>query len=122
MRGELLQFSNGAALITTVTTPVRGAARHDRAAGRDPGIRAASWPSERCANWARPPLHCTAKRAFAAKTGGIDWIIAVEGNAAQLLEGAASAGIPRDRLSSLPLPTTPRRTCRIFCSLEIFCW
>ena len=36
--------------------------------------------------------------AYAARTGSIDWIIGVEGNAAELVEGAANAGISRDRL------------------------
>jgi UDP-N-acetylmuramoyl-tripeptide--D-alanyl-D-alanine ligase len=35
---------------------------------------------------------------YAAKTGAVDWIIGVEGQASELIEGAASAGIPRDRL------------------------
>jgi UDP-N-acetylmuramoyl-tripeptide--D-alanyl-D-alanine ligase len=35
---------------------------------------------------------------YAAKTGAIDWVIGVEGQASELIEGAASAGILRDRL------------------------
>jgi len=34
----------------------------------------------------------------AAKTGKIDFIVGVAGDAAQLIAGAANAGIPRDRL------------------------
>ena len=36
--------------------------------------------------------------SFAAKTGAIDWVVGVEGDAGQLIEAAASAGIPRDHL------------------------
>ena len=32
---------------------------------------------------------------FAAKTGRVDWIIGVEGDAAQIIEGAVTAGFPR---------------------------
>src|SRR5258706_6941691 len=100
MRGELLQFSNGAALINDSynSSP---AALHAMMAllAATPGFRrrilAAGEMRELGATSAE--LHSEAG-AFAAKTGAIDWIIGVEGNAAQLLEGAASAGIPRDRL------------------------
>src|SRR5882724_3047188 len=100
MRGELLQFSNGAALINDSynSSP---AALHAMTAllAATPGFRrrilAAGEMRELGATSAA--LHSEAG-AFAAKTGAIDWIIGVEGDAAQLLEGAASAGIPRDRL------------------------
>src|SRR5882757_8661595 len=100
MRGELLRFSNGAALINDSynSSP---AALHAMTAllAATPGFRrrilAAGEMRELGATSAA--LHSEAG-AFAAKTGAVDWIIAVEGNAAQLLEGAASAGIPRDRL------------------------
>jgi len=100
MRGELLQFSNGAALIndsynsspaaleamTGLLAATPGFRRRILAAGemRELGETSAQ-------------LHRQAG-AFAAKTGVIDWIIGVEGNAAQLIEGAASAGISRDHL------------------------
>jgi UDP-N-acetylmuramoyl-tripeptide--D-alanyl-D-alanine ligase len=100
MRGELLQFSNGAALIndsynsspaalqamTALLAATPGFRRRILAAGemRELGETSAE-------------LHREAG-AYAAKTGMVDWIIGVEGNASKLLEGAASAGIPRDHL------------------------
>ena len=100
MRGELLQFSDGAALIndsynsspaaleamTALLAATPGFRRRILAAGEMRELGAASAEFHRDAG------------VYAAKTGTIDWIIAVEGNAAQLIEGAASAGIPRDRL------------------------
>jgi UDP-N-acetylmuramoyl-tripeptide--D-alanyl-D-alanine ligase len=32
---------------------------------------------------------------FAAETGKIDWVVGVEGDAAQIVEGAVAAGLPR---------------------------
>ena len=100
MRGELLQFSNGAALIndsynsspaalqamTALLAATPGFRRRVLAAGemRELGETSAQ-------------LHREAG-IYAAKTGAIDWIIGVEGQALELIEGAASAGIPRDRL------------------------
>ena len=100
MRGELLQFSNGAALINDSynSSPAALQAMTSLLAAT-PGFRrrilAAGEMRELGATSAR--LHREAG-SFAAKTGAIDWIIGVEGDAAQLIEGAASAGIPRDRL------------------------
>jgi len=100
MRGELLQFSNGAALIndsynsspaalqamTALLAATPGFKRRILAAGEMRELGATS-----------AELHREAGR-FAGTTGAIDWIIGVEGHAAQLLAGAASAGIPQDRL------------------------
>ena len=41
-----------------------------------------------------PQLHREAG-SFAAKTGKIDWVIGVEGDAAQIVEGAVAAGVPQ---------------------------
>jgi UDP-N-acetylmuramoyl-tripeptide--D-alanyl-D-alanine ligase len=97
MRGELLRFSNGAALINdsynsspaalhamiTVLAATPNYRRRILAAGemRELGKTSAQ-------------LHREAG-AFAAKTGKIDWVIAVEGDAAQLIEGAVAGGVPR---------------------------
>jgi UDP-N-acetylmuramoyl-tripeptide--D-alanyl-D-alanine ligase len=100
MRGELLRFSNGAALIndsynsspaalqamTSLLAATPGFRRRILAAGEMRELGATS-----------AQLHQDAG-SFAAKTGSIDWIIGVEGDAAQLVEGASAAGIPRDRL------------------------
>ena len=41
-----------------------------------------------------PALHCAAGE-FAAKTGKIDWVVGVAGDAAQIVEGAVAAGVPK---------------------------
>jgi UDP-N-acetylmuramoyl-tripeptide--D-alanyl-D-alanine ligase len=100
MRGELLRFSNGAALIndsynsspaalqamTALLAATPGFRRRILAAGemRELGETSAQ-------------LHEDAG-TFAAKTGRIDWIVGVGGNASQIIEGAGAAGFPRDRL------------------------
>ncbi len=97
MRGELLRFSNGAALINdsynsspaalhamvAVLAATPNFQRRILAAGEMRELGAAS-----------PALHFEAG-VFAAKTGKVDWIIGVEGDAEEILEGAASAGVPR---------------------------
>src|SRR5437879_5755662 len=100
MRGELLQFSNGAALINDSYNSSPAALQAMMALlAATPGFRrrilAAGEMRELGATSAE--LHREAG-AYAATTGTIDWIIGVEGDAAQLLEGAAKGGIPRDRL------------------------
>src|SRR5579863_5700339 len=100
MRGELLRFTNGAALINDSynSSP---AALHAmiKVLAATPNYRrrilAAGEMRELGATSAQ--LHREAGK-FAAKTGAIDWVVGVEGDAAQLIEGAAAAGIPRDRL------------------------
>jgi UDP-N-acetylmuramoyl-tripeptide--D-alanyl-D-alanine ligase len=100
MRGELLRFSNGAALIndsynsspaalqamTALLAATPGFRRRILAAGemRELGTTSAQ-------------LHREAG-VYAAQTAAVDWIIGVDGNAAQMIEGAASAGIPREHL------------------------
>src|SRR2546427_12886439 len=97
MRGELLRFSNGAALIndsynsspaalqamTELLAATPNFRRRILAAGEMRELGAAS-----------PELHREAGQ-FAAKTGKIDWIIGVAGDAAQIVESAAAAGLPR---------------------------
>jgi UDP-N-acetylmuramoyl-tripeptide--D-alanyl-D-alanine ligase len=43
-----------------------------------------------------PQLHHDAGK-FAAQAGKIDWVIGVEGDAAQIVEGAVAAGVPRSQ-------------------------
>ena len=52
---------------------------------------------------ASPELHREAGQ-FAAKTGKIDWIIGVAGDAAQIVEGAVAAGLPRERAKFFATP------------------
>ena len=100
MRGELLHFSNGAALIndsynsspaalqamTALLAATPGYQRKILAAGEMRELGETSGELHRAAG------------AYAAKTGAIDWIIGVERDAAQLIEGAANAGVPREQL------------------------
>jgi len=97
MRGELLRFSNGAALINdsynsspaalhamvSVLAATPNFRRRILAAGEMRELGAAS-----------PALHYEAG-IFTAKTGKVDWIVGVEGDAEQIVEGAVSAGFPR---------------------------
>ena len=41
---------------------------------------------------------------FAAKTGKVDYVIGVQGDAAEIVEGAVAAGIPRDRTKFFSAP------------------
>jgi UDP-N-acetylmuramoyl-tripeptide--D-alanyl-D-alanine ligase len=106
MRGELLQFSNGAALIndsynsspaalqamTELLAATPNFKRRILAAGemRELGISS-------------PALHREAGQ-FAAKTGKIDWIIGVTGDAVQLVEGAVAAGFSRSKAKFFATP------------------
>jgi UDP-N-acetylmuramoyl-tripeptide--D-alanyl-D-alanine ligase len=96
MRGELLRFSNGAALINDSynSSP---AALHAMikvlAATPDYKRRILAAGEMRELGATSPELHREAGRA-AAQTGTIDWVIGVEGDAAQIVEGAVDAGVP----------------------------
>jgi UDP-N-acetylmuramoyl-tripeptide--D-alanyl-D-alanine ligase len=97
MRGELLKLSNGAALIndsynsspaalqamTGVLAATPGYRRRILAAGEMRELGATS-----------PELHRVAGE-FATKSGSIDWVVGVAGDAAQIVEAAIAAGIPK---------------------------
>ncbi len=97
MRGELLRFSNGAALIndsynsspaalhamTALLAATPGFQRRILAAGEMRELGATSGELHREAG------------AAAAKSAKIDWIIGVAGDAAQIIEGAVAAGFQR---------------------------
>jgi len=97
MRGELLRFTNGAALINDSynSSP---AALHAmiKVLAATPNYRrrilAAGEMRELGATSAE--LHREAGKSAAA-TGKIDWVVGVEGDAAQIVEGAVAGGIPR---------------------------
>jgi UDP-N-acetylmuramoyl-tripeptide--D-alanyl-D-alanine ligase len=106
MRGELLQFSNGAALIndsynsspaalqamTELLVATPNFRRRILAAGEMRELGTAS-----------PQLHREAGQ-LAAKTGKIDWIVGVAGDAAQIVEGAVAAGFPRAQTKFFTAP------------------
>ena len=97
MRGELLRFSNGAALIndsynsspaalhamTALLAATPGFHRRILAAGEMRELGATSGELHREAG------------AAAAKSGKVDWILGVAGDAAQIIEGAVAAGFDR---------------------------
>ena len=97
MRGELLRFSNGAALINdsynsspaalhamiSVLANTGNFRRRILAAGEMRELGAAS-----------PDLHREAG-SYAGKTGKVDWVIGVAGDAQHIVEGAVAAGVPR---------------------------
>src|ERR1700676_3790587 len=97
MRGELLRFTNGAALINDSynSSP---AALHAMisvlAATPDYRRRGLAAGEMRGLGQTPQQLHREAGN-FAAKTGKVDWIIGVAGDALQVVEGAVAAGLPR---------------------------
>jgi UDP-N-acetylmuramoyl-tripeptide--D-alanyl-D-alanine ligase len=97
MRGELLRLNNGAALINDSynSSP---AALHAMigvlAATPDCRRRILAAGEMRELGQTSAQLHREAGN-FAAKTGKIDWVIGVEGDAAQIVEGAVDAGVPK---------------------------
>jgi UDP-N-acetylmuramoyl-tripeptide--D-alanyl-D-alanine ligase len=97
MRGELLRFSNESALINDSynSSP---AALHAMVAvlAATPNFhrRILAAGEMRELGPASPMLHREAG-IFTAKTGKVDWVIGVEGDAKEIVEGAVSAGIPR---------------------------
>jgi len=106
MRGELVRFTNGFALIndaynsspaaleamTTLLASTPGFRRRILAAGemRELGLSSAQ-------------LHREGGE-FAAKTGKIDFVLGVQGDAAQIVEGAVAGGLPRERTKFFATP------------------
>src|SRR5271155_1610977 len=99
MRGELLRFTNGASLINDSynSSP---AALHAMisvlAATPDYRRRILAAGEMRELGKTSPQLHREAG-GFAAKTGKVDWVVGVAGDAAQIVEGAVAAGVPRSQ-------------------------
>jgi UDP-N-acetylmuramoyl-tripeptide--D-alanyl-D-alanine ligase len=103
MRGELVQLTNGAALIndsynsspaalqsmTAVLAATTGYRRRILAAGEMRELGRTS------AELHREAGHFAAR--LASKAGKIDWVIGVAGDAAQIVEGAIAAGLPRSQ-------------------------
>jgi UDP-N-acetylmuramoyl-tripeptide--D-alanyl-D-alanine ligase len=106
MRGELLRFSNGAALIndsynsspaalqamTELLAATPNYRRRILAAGE---MRELGSPSKE--------LHREAGK-FAAKTGKLDWIIGVSGDAAEIVKGAVASGFSADQTKFFETP------------------
>ena len=104
MRGQVLRFSSGAALINDSYNSSPAALHAMIAAlAATPGYRrrilAAGEMRE--LGQSSPQLHREAG-LFAAKTGKVDWVVGVEGDAAGLVEGAVAAGVPRAQTKFFP--------------------
>lgn len=104
MRGELLRFSNGAALINDSynSSP---AAFHAMVAvlAATPNFkrRIVAAGEMRELGSSSPQLHREAG-IFVGNTGKVDWVIGVAGDAQQIVEGAISAGIPCEQTLFFP--------------------
>lgn len=107
MRGELIRFTNGFALINdsynsspaalhammNLLSATPGYQRRILAAGEMRELGPSS-----------PRLHREAGE-HAAKLGNVDYVVGVQGDAAQIVEGAAAAGVPREHTKFFPTPT-----------------
>ena len=106
MRGELVRFTNGFALINDSynSSPVALQAMIGLLAatpGYERRILAAGEMRE--LGRTSPQLHREGG-AFAAKTGKIDFVIGVQGDAAQIVEGAVAGGVPPERTRFFATP------------------
>jgi len=106
MRGELIRFTNGFALINDSYNSSPAALQAMTALlGATPGfqrrILAAGEMRELGASSKR--LHREGGE-FAAKTGKVDFVIGVQGDAAEIVEGAAAAGVPREQVKFFVTP------------------
>jgi UDP-N-acetylmuramoyl-tripeptide--D-alanyl-D-alanine ligase len=102
MRGELLRFSNGAALINDCynSSPAALQAMIELLAATPNYRRRILAAGEmRELGPKSPELHREAGK-LAAKTGKIDWVIGVAGAATEIVEGAVAAGLPRAQTRS----------------------
>jgi UDP-N-acetylmuramoyl-tripeptide--D-alanyl-D-alanine ligase len=116
MRGELLRFTNGAALIndsynsspaaleamTELLAATPNFSRRILAAGEMRELGATS-----------AELHRAAGK-FAAETGKIDWVLGVNGQAAEIVEGALAAGFPRAQTKFFATPEEAAEFLREF--------
>lgn len=106
MRGELIRFTNGFALINDSYNSSPAALQAMIGLlGATPGyqrrILAAGEMRELGMN--SPQLHRQGGE-FAGNTGRVDFVIGVQGDAAQIVEGAVAAGLPRERTKFFAAP------------------
>jgi UDP-N-acetylmuramoyl-tripeptide--D-alanyl-D-alanine ligase len=107
MRGELIRFTNGFALINDsynsspaalhamihLLTATPGFQRRILAAGEMRELGPSSAELHRAAG------------EFVGKTGKIDYVIGVQGDALQIVEGAIAAGLPREHTKFFAAPS-----------------
>ena len=106
MRGELIRFTNGFALINDSynSSPAALQAMINLLAAT-PGYqrRILAAGEMRELGPSSPRLHREAGE-HAAKTGKIDYLIGVQGDASQIVEGAVAAGLPKQRARFFATP------------------
>ena len=106
MRGELIRFTNGFALINDSYNSSPAALQAMIALlAATPGYerRILTAGEMRELGPTSPQLHREGG-AFAGKTGKIDFVIGVQGDAAQIVEGAVAGGVPRERTRFFATP------------------
>jgi UDP-N-acetylmuramoyl-tripeptide--D-alanyl-D-alanine ligase len=106
MRGELVRFTNGFALINDSYNSSPAALQamiHLLAATPNYKRRILAAGEMRELGPSSPKLHREAGE-YAAKTGKVDFVIGVQGDAAQIVEGAALAGLPREKTKFFVTP------------------
>ena len=115
MRGELIRFTNGFALINDAynSSPAALQAMCSLLAAT-PGFqrRILAAGEMRELGPASAQLHREGGD-FAARTGKIDFVVGVQGDALQVVEGAVSAGVPRERTKFF---TTPENAAEFLAS------
>lgn len=106
MRGELIRFTNGFALINDSynSSPAALQAMINLLAAT-PGYqrRILAAGEMRELGPSSPKLHREAGE-HAAKTGKVDFLVGVQGDAAQIVEGAVAAGVARERTKFFATP------------------
>jgi len=106
MRGELIRFTNGFALINDAynSSPAALQAMCSLLAAT-PGFqrRILAAGEMRELGPASGQLHREGGE-FAARTGKIDFVMGVQGDALQIVEGATAAGVPRDHTKFFAAP------------------
>jgi UDP-N-acetylmuramoyl-tripeptide--D-alanyl-D-alanine ligase len=106
MRGELIRFTNGFALINDSynSSPAALHAMIELLAAT-PGFerRILATGEMRELGPSSATLH-RESGVFAAKTGKVDYVIGVQGDAAQIVEGAVATGVPREKSKFFQTP------------------
>jgi UDP-N-acetylmuramoyl-tripeptide--D-alanyl-D-alanine ligase len=106
MRGELIRFTNGFALINDAynSSPAALQAMSSLLAAT-PGFqrRILAAGEMRELGPASPQLHREGGE-FAGRTGKIDFVIGVQGDALQIVEGAIAGGVPREQTKFFATP------------------
>ena len=106
MRGELIRFTNGFALINDSYNSSPAALQAMiNLLGATPGFqrRILAAGEMRELGSSSPELHREAGE-HAAKTGKVDYVFGVQGDAAQIVEGAVAAGISREHTRVFATP------------------